>query len=295
MRTLITGCNGLLGQKLVINRVNHEELLGIDLGKSFFIKDIEFNYISIDLTERKPTLEIIKNFNPDLIIHAAAMTNVDKCELEKKNCWQANVFATDNIVTAANYCGAKLIFISTDYVFDGISGPYTEDDTPNPIDYYGKSKLAAENLIRGSGVANAIIRTIVLYGVGIGLKASFVGWLLNELREKRMVNIVNDQRGNTTIADDLVRGIDRIVSLEKSGIYNIGGAEHLSRFEFAIKIANYFELPSDLIMPITTDKLNQPAKRPLLSGLDTSKAERELFISFYDVEQSLSIYKQQDQ
>ena len=141
MKTLITGCNGLLGQSLTRNRVNQEEILGIDLGKTSFIKDLDFQYKSLDLYDRKVTVELIRSYNPDLIIHAAAMTNVDKCELEKEDCWQANVFATDNIVTAANYCGARLIFISTDYVFDGISGPYTEEDKPNPIGYYGKSKL----------------------------------------------------------------------------------------------------------------------------------------------------------
>lgn len=295
MKTLITGCNGLLGQKLIESRVNQEELMGIDLGKKPIVKDLDFKYHSIDLTVRKLTLETIKSFNPDLIIHAAAMTNVDKCEIEREDCWQANVVATDNVVTGANYCDAKLIFISTDYIFDGISGPYTEEDTPNPISYYGKSKLAAENLIRGSRVPNSIVRTIVLYGVGIGLKASFVGWLLRELREERTVNIVNDQRGNTTIVDDLVRGIDRIISLKKTGIYNVGGSEHLSRYDFAIEVAKHFDLRTDLIKPITTERLGLPARRPLLSGLDTSKAERELFISFYDVPQSLAIYQQQDQ
>jgi dTDP-4-dehydrorhamnose reductase len=294
MKTLITGCNGLLGQRLIRNRAYQEEILGIDLTYSALIQDIDFHYKPLNLCDRKPTIDLIKSFNPELIIHAAAMTNVDKCELEKEACWQANVFATDNIVTAANYCGSKIIFISTDYVFDGISGPYTEEDIPNPIGYYGKSKLAAENLIRGSGVDHVIIRTIVLYGVGIGLKASFVGWLINELRSERVVHIVTDQRGNTTLADDLVRGIDRLISLKKSGIYHIGGSEHLSRFEFAVETAKIFGLRTDLIKPITTDKLNQPAKRPLLSGLDTSKAEAELFISFYDLKQSLALYHQQD-
>jgi len=294
MRTLITGCNGLLGQKLIRNRAHQEEILGIDLGSNSLVTDIDFQYKTLDLCDRPKTIELIRSFKPDLILHAAAMTNVDKCELEKEACWQANVIATDSIVTGANYCASKIVFISTDYIFDGISGPYTEDDTPNPIGYYGKSKLAAENLIRGSGLSNVIIRTIVLYGVGIGLKASFVGWLLSELRAERTVNIVTDQRGNTTLADDLVRGIDRIISLKKDGIYNIGGSDHLSRFDFAIETANFFGLRTDLIKPITTDKLKQPAKRPLLSGLDTSKAETELFISFYDLKKSLSIYQQQD-
>ncbi|MCF7811840.1 dTDP-4-dehydrorhamnose reductase [bacterium] len=294
-KILITGSNGLLGQKLLHVLSNGaNELAGIDIVSGSFVSDVEHQYHRVDLTDKRLIFEKISEIEPQIIIHTAAMTMVDKCEQEKEACWNINVKATDHIITPARKIGAKVIFISSDYVFDGKKGPYTENDLPRPINYYGKSKLAAENILRGSDLNWAIVRTIVLYGVGIKVRASFVTWLLHELRNGKSVNIVNDQWGNGTIVDDLAAGIERIISLDKTGIYNIASHEFISRYNFAIKVAKYFKLNIDLINSITTKELKQPALRPLRSGLDISKAERELYISFRTINEALGLYAKQE-
>jgi len=294
-RILITGCNGLLGQKLLhVLTQNNIELLGIDLAQTGFIKDVYYRYYNLDLTARKPTISLIQDLKPNVIIHTAAITNVDECEFEKEKCWCINVTGTDNIVTGASRIGAKVIFISSDYIFDGKAGPYNENDMPNPLNYYGRSKLAAENIVRGSSVPWSIIRTIVLYGIGIDVKESFVTWLLGMLRKGKDVQIVNDQWGNTTLVDDLAFGIERIISLKRTGIFHIGGRDYMTRYEFALRVAEEFNLDKNLISPISTAKLKQAAPRPLKSGLKIDKAEIELNISFQNVEKSLTIYNKQE-
>lgn len=292
-RILITGCNGLLGQKLFekLNRPSNT-LFGIDLGDDPLIK-ID-NYIQQDLTKTNATISLIKEISPDVIVHAASMTNVDRCEIEKDACWKGNVTTTESICKGAKRVNSRIIYISTDYIFDGQSGPYGEEDLPNPINYYGKSKLAGENLVRGSQVPNTIVRTIVLYGYGKQLKSSFISWLLGELRKSNKVRIVNDQWGNTTLVDDLGDAIDRTIDLSYTGIVNVGGTEFLTRYELARIAAEVFNLDSDLIVPISTTELNQRALRPVKSGLIVEKAIKELDLKLHDVSESLEIYKQQE-
>ncbi len=295
MRILITGSNGLLGQKL-LHQLNNDQtqLLGIDLGDENLVKNVPHEYLKHDLTNRKTTIGTIRSLKPQIIVHTAAMTEVDKCEMEKELCWNVNVVATDQIVSAAQKIDSKVIFISSDYVFDGKKGPYDENDLPNPIGYYGRSKLAAENIVRGSGLNWAVVRTIVLYGNGVKVRSSFVTWLLDQLRREKTVRIVDDQWGNSTIVDDLAAGIDRLITLDREGIYNIAGQDYMTRCEFALKIAELFDLNRELIIPIPTSKLRQPAKRPMRSGLEVHKAERELYIKFREIHDSLELYKQQE-
>ena len=295
MRILVTGSNGLLGQKL-LHQLNKDQtnLLGIDLSDESLVKDVTHKYLKHDLTDRKTTIGTIRSLKPQVIVHTAAMTEVDRCEMEKELCWNVNVVATDQVVSAARKIGSKVIFISSDYVFDGKNGPYNENDLPNPVGYYGRSKLAAENVVRGSGLNWAVVRTIVLYGNGVKVRSSFVTWLLDQLRKRKTVRIVDDQWGNSTIVDDLAAGIDRLITLDREGIYNIAGQDYMTRYEFALKIAELFDLNRELIIPISTSKLRQPAKRPKRSGLEVDKAERELYIKFRDTEDSLKLYKQQE-
>jgi len=292
MKILITGSNGLLGQKLLsLLTKDTNELYGIDLADKAIINNILHQYECLDLTYRKTTIDAILSIEPGIIIHTAAMTAVDDCEQEKELCWNSNVLTTENIIRASKKTGSKVIFISSDYVFDGKNGPYSEEDLPNPINYYGRSKLAAENMLRGSGLNWTIVRTIVLYGIGINTRSSFVTWLLNQLRNGKTVQIVNDQWGNATIVDDLAAGIERIVTLDCKGIYNIASHDNMNRYEFAVKIAEFFDLDCGLISSITTSSLNQSADRPLRSGLKVDKAEKELYISFRTLTEALKLYK----
>ena len=183
--------------------------------------------------------------------------------------------------------------LSTDYVFDGKHGPYTEDDTPNPISFYGRSKLAAENALTTSGVDYAIVRTMVLFGLGVNIKPNFALWMIDKLKAGESINIVDDQIGNATMIDDLAWGILKLIEKKQTGIFNIAGKDILSRYDFALKICDVFGFNKDLVKRIKTADLNQPAPRPLSSGLITLKASTLLGINLMDSLESIRLLKTQ--
>jgi dTDP-4-dehydrorhamnose reductase len=187
---------------------------------------------------------------------------------------------------------AHLVHISSDYIFDGKNGPYNEKAIPNPLGYYGRTKLASENALKISGSMNSIIRTNVLYGIADS-RPDFVRWVINSVRAEQKIRIVTDQFNNPTFLDDLVTAINKIIEFKKQGIYNIGGKEFLSRYEFTLLIADFFKLNKDLITPIKTIELNQPAPRPLKSGLITLKAQTELDYRPHTILESLAIMKKE--
>jgi len=186
---------------------------------------------------------------------------VDKSEIEKETAWKINVGGAENIALYSWTVDAHLIHFSTDYIFDGKNGPYTEEDKPNPIGYYGRTKLASENSIRISGTRFSIIRTNILYGQIKYGRPDFVKWVINSLQKGEKIFIVTDQIGNPTYIDDLVNAVNKIIKLKKEGIFNIGGCEMISRYSFTLRIAKYFGLDEKLIVPILTKELNQPAAR----------------------------------
>ncbi len=235
--------------------------------------------------------KLIKSFNPDVIINCAAFTNVDRCETEKELSWSINVTGVENIVRYCKNSNVHFIHISSDYLFDGKSGPYTENEIPNPISYYGKEKLAAENAILSAGISSTIIRTNVLYGATEFGRDDFVKWVVSSLQKKTIIKIVSDQFNNPTYIDDLTYAISKIIKVKKFGIFNIGGVEVLSRLEFTYRIADYFGLDKTLIIPIKTTELNQPAQRPLKSGLINKKAQAEINYHPLPIEKTLSLMK----
>ncbi len=275
-RILIIGSNGMLGQRLVeyMSQSSNNELLCTSFEDESYVSNVE--YRKLDITQKNNVREIILNFFPDFIVNTAAFTNVDKSETEKETAWKINVNGVENISLYSWTVDAHLIHFSTDYIFDGKNGPYTENDKPNPIGYYGRTKLASENSIKTSGTRFTVIRTNILYGPAKYGRPDFVRWAVDSLRDGKTIKIVTDQIGNPTYVDDLVAAISAIVEFKKKGIYNIGGPEFLSRFDFTQRIATFFNLDKNLIKPILTKELNQPAPRPLKSGLITLKAETEL-------------------
>jgi dTDP-4-dehydrorhamnose reductase len=294
-RVLIVGANGLVGQKLteIFSNDRNFDLLISARQSEAYNKAASFGYVQLDATNLAAVKELVWNFSPEVIINAAAYTDVDGCEREKELSWKANVTAVENLITASRLVGARVVHISTDYVFDGKAGPYDETATPNPLSYYGKEKLASENAVRASGENWAIVRTMVVYGVAPKVKKNFAIWLVQELKKGNRVNIVCDQFGNTTLADDLARGIYELVRQNKRGLYHIAGSDILSRFEFAQKLAKEFGFDTSLIHPIRTAELNQLAARPLQSGLITLKAQAELGITFLSSDESLKKFKEQ--
>jgi dTDP-4-dehydrorhamnose reductase len=189
--------------------------------------------------------------------------------------------------------GARLIHVSTDYVFDGKTGNYAEDDKPNPINYYGKTKLAAENAVRISGSDHAIVRTIVLYGQGAQVKQNFALWVINSLKAGATIRCVDDQIGNPTYVGDLAVGILAIVERERSGVYHIGGSERISRYDFALRIARQFGLDERKIGRATSADLRQIAARPLNTSFVILKAEAELGLKPANVSQGLTLLQRE--
>jgi len=293
-RILITGSNGLLGQKVVelISRSSAQLLLTSLEENSAFDEEI-LPYCHIDLSERQKVHQLIDEFEPEYIIHTAAVTDVDLCEKERALAWRVNVTSVENLTYAAKLVGAKIIHLSTDYVFDGTCGPYTELDRPNPISYYGRTKLASENVLFTSGVPSTVLRTMVLYGIGQNVKQNFALWLHKNLKEGKPVRVVDDQIGNPTLVDDLAFAIVRIIELNRGGLYNVAGADIVSRYDFALALAKLFRFDRKLITPVKSSIFKQPAPRPLKSGLIILKAQTELDLKMSGIEHGLMIFKNQ--
>jgi dTDP-4-dehydrorhamnose reductase len=291
-RILVMGANGMLGQRVIHFYSNREniQLLACSFEPAPLFNNVD--YISCDISKRETIKDIILHFCPDYIINAAAFTNVDLCETEREIAWKINVKGVEYLSEASRVIDAHLIQISTDYVFDGTRGPYDERAKPNPLGYYGRTKLASENVLKISGAYYTILRTNVLYGIADN-RPDFVRWVVASLKNKTRIRIVTDQINNPAYIDDLVQAINKVLDYKKYGIYNIGGREFISRYDFTLRIADYFNLDKSLITPVTTDELKQPAKRPLRSGLITIKAESELEFKPHSINETLAIMKKE--
>lgn len=283
----------MLGQRAVEFYLSKEnvDLLATSVEEKSMIESVD--YVSSDIKNRDEIKKVIYDYCPDFIVHTAAFTNVDQSEKLREEAWKINVKGVEYIAEAARAIDAHIIHISTDYVFDGKDGPYSENAKPNPVGYYGRTKLASENALRISGTFFTILRTNVLYGIAHNSRPDFVRWVVTSLNKKEKIRIVKDQINNPTFIDDLVQGINKIIEFKKTGIYNIGGKEFLSRYDFTLRIADFFNLDKKLITPITTEELNQPARRPLNSGLITLKAETELGYKPHTISESLAAMKKE--
>lgn len=292
-RILITGSNGMLGQRAVQFYASKEniELLATSVEEKSVIDSVE--YVSCDIKSRDEIKKVVYDYCPDFIVHTAAFTNVDLSEKLREDAWKINVKGVEYIAEAARAIDAHIIHISTDYIFDGKEGPYSENAIPNPIGYYGRTKLASENALRIGGTLFTILRTNVLYGIAPNSRPDFVRWVVDSLGKEESIRIVSDQINNPTFIDDLVQGIYKIIEFRKTGVYNIGGQEFLSRYDFTLRIADYFNLDKNLITAITTAELNQPARRPLKSGLVILKAETELGYKPHTIIESLAAMKKE--
>jgi len=241
----------------------------------------------IEYADIKKLKEEFFEVRPDFIINTAAMTNVDGCEIQRQEAWFSNVTFVEQLARLSLIVESHLIHFSTDYVFDGAKGPYTEQDQPNPICYYGKSKLAGENAVLKSHVNNTVIRTNVVYGLTTNDQSDFVQWVIKCHEAKKTMNIVDDQLSNPTLTDDLALSVKRIIEKKRCGLYHIGGNTYCNRYEFTLEIAKIFHLDESLIAPIQTHSLNQKAKRPLRGGLINLKAHTDLGIQYSTIQEGL--------
>jgi dTDP-4-dehydrorhamnose reductase len=278
MRILITGANGLLGYKLVQLLADKKDVTTIATARK---KPTDLSapvqFMELDITDKHQTLEVINSAKPDAVIHAAAMTQVDQCETEREKCWRANVDGVAHIIEACAQSNAHLVHVSTDFIFDGTYGPLDETAIPNPVNYYGESKLAGERLIQQSKINWAILRTVLVYGVTPDMsRSNIVLWVKKNLEEGKTINVVNDQWRTPTLAEDLALGCYLAASQKAKGIFHISGSEMMTPFDIAVATANFFKLNKSLIKPADSSTFTQPAKRPPKTGFIITKAQREL-------------------
>jgi dTDP-4-dehydrorhamnose reductase len=276
MNVLILGAGGRTGTALIPMMLDETDAsLTLVSRQAILSSDPRITSVEADITDRTTLKDIVMSTLPDAVINLAAMTNVDRCETDKNECWQLNVTLIENLTRFCRAADAHLVHVSTDYVFDGLRGPYVEQDTPNPLSYYGKSKLASENSVSSSGIDAAIVRTNVIYGPSPD-HPDFVRFVLQSIDQDRPINAASDQYSNPTYVDDIADALIRIVRKRRTGMYHVGGRDYMSRYEFAVAIAETFKLPTTLINAVTTESLNLPARRPLRGGLISLKAEADL-------------------
>jgi dTDP-4-dehydrorhamnose reductase len=297
MRILITGSNGLLGQKLVRHLEAHPEFHGIATSRGsrkFSIKTSNIHYESMDILQFSQVKSIFEKHHPDVVIHTAAMTQADQCEKNKELAFQVNVGAVKKLVEYCNQLQIHLIQLSTDFVFDGTSGPYDEEDMPNPINYYGTTKYLSEQIVLDAKCPSTVIRTILVYGSTENLsRSNFLLWVKTKLEKAEHIQVVNDQIRNPTLVEDLVIGCMLILINKKTGIYHIGGDETLNPFHFAKRISVFFNLDSTLITPVHADIFKEVARRPLITGLKIGKAVNELAYHPHTLLEGLNLVSQQ--
>ena len=279
-RILVTGASGQLGRVFI--RKSREKYNVLGTGRKY--SDL-CPFKKGDITDRKFIEEIVDDYTPDVIVHFAAMTGVDECE---QNPYAAEIVNMASVEWILNKFSGYFIFISTDYVFDGKDGPYSEKAKTNPINVYGKTKLKAESIICSHSKKWLILRTNVLFDYTEWTTASFVNWVVKSLRNRKSISVVLDQFNNPIWTDHLAHIINSLIEIDATGLYHSGSIEYISRYDFALMIAKKFELDQNLILPITTKALNQIALRPLKGGLRTEKITDDFGITPPSIDEALS-------
>ena len=281
-KVLITGASGLLGGKLVNVLSKLYEVIPTHRTEA-----LHPNSIRMNISDRDEVFNVLSQLHPDTVIHTAAETNVDKCETNKEWAWNVNAAGTRNIAEACSKIGAKLVYISTDYVFDGEKGLYSEEDEANPINYYGVTKLKGEDFVKQFCEDFIITRTSVLYGWH-HKKLNFATWVIDSLRSRRRISVAEDHYNSPTLADDLAEMIRRLVRSNASGVYHTAGGQRVSRYNLALKIAEIFDLNTSFLEPVKMSNLKAwVAKRPRDSSLSLEKIRKEVGIEPLSLDEAL--------
>jgi dTDP-4-dehydrorhamnose reductase len=289
MKILITGASGLYGSKLA----------ELALNKQHQVYSLRSQHqaaygfpVQLDITDKEKVEDEFKKVKPEVVVHAASMTDVDKCELNKDLAWKINVQGTMNVAQAAKESDAFLVYISTDYVFDGEKGYYTETDLPSPINYYAYSKLMAEEHVKDITSEYCIARPSVIYGANTAAgKINFALWLLNKLKTKEQTKVIVDQWNSPTLNNSLAEMTLEVAERKLTGIYHLSGASRISRYDFAVSLAKTFGLDESSLVPTCLKDFSFPAKRPKDSSLNTLKAEQTLKTKPLKIDEALKKLK----
>jgi dTDP-4-dehydrorhamnose reductase len=295
-KILITGSNGLLGQKLVDLLISKPDITTIATahGKNRLPYTTGYEYHEMDITNPSEVDRVVALTQPDVIIHTAAMTNLDQCEMEKDACWKLNVTAVEHLIATCRKYDVFLEHVSTDFIFDGTSGPYREEDEANPVSFYGWSKYAAEKAVISSGINYAISRTVLVYGIAHDMsRSNIILWVKKSLEEGKAIKVVTDQFRTPTLAEDLAMGCFLIADQKAEGIFNISGKDFLTPYEMAMMAADYFKLDKSLISPTDASAFSQPARRPPRTGFDLTKSRNILGYEPHTFREGIAILAEQ--
>jgi dTDP-4-dehydrorhamnose reductase len=295
MKILVTGGNGLLGQKLIQLLESDPEIALVATARSPLSLPLKRGvFQQMDVENKEEIVTTFFEHKPDVVINTAAMTQVDDCETQKEKCWKANVTSVELLAEACQWYNTHLVHVSTDFIFNGTHGPLDENEKPEPVNYYGESKLAAEEIVRSSSIVWSIIRTVLVYGITTDMsRSNIVLWVKNSLEQGKKINVVNDQWRTPTLAEDLAMGCYLAAKQKAQGIYNISGKDFLTPYEIAIKTAKFFKLDSSLIKATDSTQFKQPARRPLTTGFIIDKAIKELGYAPHSFEEGLTILQEQ--
>ncbi|NQV75301.1 MAG: SDR family oxidoreductase [Bacteroidetes bacterium] len=295
-KIIVTGSNGLLGQKVTDLSIQDSEieLIATSVGPNRHNLKDGYRYEELDVLDLDRLNELVARYQPDSIIHTAAMTNVDACEAERAKCYALNVQSVKNLVDVCQKRDIQLIHLSTDFIFDGEDGPYTEEAEPNPLSYYGETKLESELILKNSSCQWAILRTIILYGIVNDMsRSNIVLWAKGALEKGEPINVVNDQWRMPTLAEDLAACCLLAVKKNASGVFNVSGKDLMSILEIVERVADHYRLNKSLIKAISAESLNQAAKRPKKTGFILDKAIVELGYSPHSFEEGMTFMDKQ--
>lgn len=295
MKILVTGSNGLLGQKLTsyLNRDPSVYLIATARGRSVLMPE-QGEFHVLDITDATAVNRVVAGTRPDVIINAAAMTQVDQCEAEREACWNTNVNAVENLIKASKANHSHLVHVSTDFIFDGRNELLDETAEPDPVNFYGESKRAGEQRILESDISWGILRTVLVYGVTNAMsRSNFVLWVKNSLEQGKTISVVSDQWRTPTLAEDLAYGCYLAAATKAMGIFHVSGKDYLSVYDFAIRVAEFFNLDKSLIKPTDSAAFKQPARRPLKTGFVIEKARKAFGYEPHSLEEGLAIVASQ--
>ena len=279
MKILITGANGFLGYYLV------EQLLAkkysvIATGKGEcrlpFTHAVNFQWLSMDFTDPFSIHDVFENIKPDVVVHAGAMSKPDECEMDQMKAYLVNVEGTVQLLINSEELKSFFVFLSTDFVFDGERGMYNENDAPRPVNYYGRTKLEAEEAVKEYEYDWAIVRTVLVYGRNHSGHNNILKIVKEKLEKGEEYNVVDDQLRTPTYVGDLAKGIVSIIDKKATGVFHLSGKDILTPYQIAIKTAKHLKLDSSVIKKVTAASFSQPAKRPLKTGFVIDKAKKEL-------------------
>ncbi len=288
-RVLLTGCHGRLGQHLLRRLLPSFSVLGVGVEEHSFVAHPDFHYARVESVGRRDFRPLFQDFHPDYVLNAAAWTDVDGAEGHRDACWKINVDLVRTLQECSRSRNVWLGQPSTDYVFSG-GGAREVDDRPESVGVYAQSKLAAENLLRGSGQPVGVFRTSVLYGKGYRLKTDFCSWVAEGLSEGRTLRVVTDQISNACWAMELATVMITAMERRRTGVYHVASPEIVSRFALARQIATLLGVDPEQIQPAVTAELNQLAARPLDGGLLTRRSEQALGLRFRPLAEALKAW-----